>query len=524
MAAPESWRIKGVDKATQEMAAEAAERSGLAVGEWLENTIDSNVGVLLPEEDTPLVPAELLESVRDQGAKAPIEKPEESEIDKPKQSEAIEPDDIEAPEPEEPNEPKEAKESDEPESINQTADLDPEAALSDDDRQQPLPLLTMDSKDRKRQVPNVSPMLIAALPRQRFANLPRILGGLAIIALFAGAYWLIDENTINKMLAETDAVAGRSAMTSDEKGNGAETADEGSNQGQSQQNGEAGPSTTLSPLQKLTALANSGNAEAQQELGLRFVQGNGVVRDAKHGAEWLEKSANGGMPSAQFEIGILYQKGLGVSTNNTDAFKWFLKSARQGHVRAQFILGTLYADGKGTKQDYEEATRWITRASRAGLTEAHYSLGQLHEDGLGVERNQRKTASYYRSALAASSARAAGKLTRLEPALRELSAAAEVALLETDVTPSTGDASRTPAKDRKLSSVGIRKLQQLLKKLDLEPGPADGVLGDKTKEAIRLYQRFAGLPVDGKPTLELLLDLRQVVGAMSAEKPATSAP
>jgi len=83
---------------------------------------------------------------------------------------------------------------------------------------------------------------------------------------------------------------------------------------------------------------------------------------------------------------------------------------------------------------------------------------------------------------------------------------------------------QTPAKNRTLSGAGIKKLQTLLDRLDLEPGPQDGLLGDRTIEAIKLYQRFAGLPVDGKPTLDLLLDLRQGAGAMSAENPPLPCP
>ena len=179
------------------------------------------------------------------------------------------------------------------------------------------------------------------------------------------------------------------------------------------------------------------------------------------------------------------------------------------------LLPLQIAAGKGTKQSYAEAIRWFTRASKEGFADAHYSLGQIYEDGLGVKTDRRKAATYYRSALAAGSSRAAGKLARLEPALREIAVKRDAAELEKDLAPLAPGAAFTPAKDRILSKSGITKLQRLLKRLDLEPGPADGVMGAKTREAIKLYQRFAGLPVDGKPTLELLLDLRQVVGAMS---------
>jgi len=144
--------------------------------------------------------------------------------------------------------------------------------------------------------------------------------------------------------------------------------------------------------------------------------------------------------------------------------------------------------------------------------------------GWGVEPNQRKAAAHYRSALAAGSTYAAAKLTWLEPALKNLSASADRALLETDGTTAGPGAQQTPARNRTLSAAGIKKLQTLLERLDLKPSPQDGLLGNRTIDAIELYQRFAGLPVDGKPTLDLLLDLYRVTGAMSAEKPAASVP
>jgi len=489
------------------MAVDAAKRNGLTVGKWLERAIDENVGTLPPETDPPLVSAELLASAREQIVEdnvdliAEFDNPEgqDQQADPTSEPASIESDSLE-----------EAG----------SVEFEAEEAEPEQAEQQQLPLLSPAFKKRKRRVPNVSPMLIAAESRRTPGNLLRIIGGLVLVTLIGGTYWVIDQNTKNKLAAETDAVAGRSAATS----NAAKpaTTNNGGDGGQTQSQQSATPtqSATLTPLQRLTALATSGNARAQHDLGLKYLEGKGVPRDPKQGALWLEKSANSDMPNAQYHIGLLYQKGEGVSADLKQTYQWFLKAGRNGHVRAQHSLGTLYLEGKGTKRDYAEATRWFTRASKAGLAEAHYSLGTIHENGLGVDTDQRKAAAYYRRALAAGSARAAGKLTRLEPALKELSAAVDTTLLEKVVTRSDPENSQRPAKERTLSAVGIKQLQQLLKKLDLEPGPADGVLGNKTKEAIRLYQRFAGLPVDGKPTFDLLLDLRQVVDAMSADKPA----
>ena len=64
------------------------------------------------------------------------------------------------------------------------------------------------------------------------------------------------------------------------------------------------------------------------------------------------------------------------------------------------------------------------------------------------------------------------------------------------------------------SLIRISEVQRLLTKLDFRPGPPDGVLGHRTVNAIRLYQKFGGLEITGHATPELLLDLRAVAARM----------
>ena len=52
-------------------------------------------------------------------------------------------------------------------------------------------------------------------------------------------------------------------------------------------------------------------------------------------------------------------------------------------------------------------------------------------------------------------------------------------------------------------------LQERLTAKGYSTGGADGVLGSKSREAIRAYQRSKGLPVDGFPSLRLLEGLRR---------------
>ncbi len=60
----------------------------------------------------------------------------------------------------------------------------------------------------------------------------------------------------------------------------------------------------------------------------------------------------------------------------------------------------------------------------------------------------------------------------------------------------------------------LRELEELLARLDFAPGRIDGVVDDKTRQAITAYQQAAGLPIDGEPTAALLSELREVTRLM----------
>ena len=60
-----------------------------------------------------------------------------------------------------------------------------------------------------------------------------------------------------------------------------------------------------------------------------------------------------------------------------------------------------------------------------------------------------------------------------------------------------------------LSRTDRVELQTLLALRKYDVGEPDGVIGRRTREAIRAFQRSQGLPADGFPTLSLLQRLRQ---------------
>ncbi|MDX1434535.1 MAG: peptidoglycan-binding domain-containing protein, partial [Gammaproteobacteria bacterium] len=67
----------------------------------------------------------------------------------------------------------------------------------------------------------------------------------------------------------------------------------------------------------------------------------------------------------------------------------------------------------------------------------------------------------------------------------------------------------------------LAEIQSMLGELGYQPGPADGVMGERTRQAIRRYQGSAGLAVDGAPSIELRDSLRVATGrAPGAPAPA----
>ena len=63
---------------------------------------------------------------------------------------------------------------------------------------------------------------------------------------------------------------------------------------------------------------------------------------------------------------------------------------------------------------------------------------------------------------------------------------------------------KPPADDVPLSRNQVNMMQRRLAALGLEVGIADGVVGSKTRQAIKAFQRLAKLPPDGYPTLGLI--------------------
>jgi S1-C subfamily serine protease len=72
------------------------------------------------------------------------------------------------------------------------------------------------------------------------------------------------------------------------------------------------------------------------------------------------------------------------------------------------------------------------------------------------------------------------------------------------------------------SSDEVRTVQNLLRIVGIDPGGNDGTLTDRTREAIRQFQRQANMPADGRVSATLIARLSEAVG--TARTPAGGKP
>ena len=112
-------------------------------------------------------------------------------------------------------------------------------------------------------------------------------------------------------------------------------------------------------LQEWRPLAEQGNADAQNNLGLMYHKGWGVTKDNAEAAKWLRLASAQGIVSAHFLLARLYHTGAGVPENFNKAMKLYRLAADQGHAKSQGNLGVMYLDGRGVLQNYKEAEKWL---------------------------------------------------------------------------------------------------------------------------------------------------------------------
>ncbi|MGH1460614.1 MAG: tetratricopeptide repeat protein [Neptuniibacter sp.] len=122
-------------------------------------------------------------------------------------------------------------------------------------------------------------------------------------------------------------------------------------------------------LKTVIPAAETGDASAQNRLGVMAEFGYGMTRSPDLALQWYLKAADQGLVAAQHNIGRCYNFGTGVEQNFIEAERWYRKAAEQGHTDAMFFLGTLYSNSHGSQNDLDTnilAYAWMHNAAELG--------------------------------------------------------------------------------------------------------------------------------------------------------------
>ncbi|MDT8385511.1 MAG: tetratricopeptide repeat protein [Gammaproteobacteria bacterium] len=138
---------------------------------------------------------------------------------------------------------------------------------------------------------------------------------------------------------------------------------------------------------EFSALAEQGDARAQQALAWMYYEGQGRPRDYGQAVYWYQKAAEQGNVTAQINLAQMYAYGQGVVQDFAQAAHWWERLAEQGDSRAQSALAGLYYQGVGVVQDIARALALWGEAARQGIIDAQRNLGLLYGKGQGVPQD-----------------------------------------------------------------------------------------------------------------------------------------
>jgi S1-C subfamily serine protease len=152
------------------------------------------------------------------------------------------------------------------------------------------------------------------------------------------------------------------------------------------------PATPAETKQKLVeeikAKAETGDVEAEFQLGVCYELGKGVNKDDGEAVKWFRKAAEQNHVPAQYFLGLCYYEGEGVVKDRVEAVKWYRKAAEQNYADAQNKLGLSYVQGQGVAKDSVKAVKWFRKAAEQNYAPAQYNLGKCYWEGVGVAKDQ----------------------------------------------------------------------------------------------------------------------------------------
>ena len=206
--------------------------------------------------------------------------------------------------------------------------------------------------------------------------------------------------------------------------------------------------------------ANNGDAESAYMLSRILLNRKYGMQNIGEGLNRLNEAAATGHVLANRDLGIIYMSGQhGVEKSIARALPYYERAAGQNDEVSVLALAMIYGSGMGVKKNPVQAARWFAKAKELGL-----------------------------------------------PIPPEMSHPDTIASLR----PLPDGKKRTGAASAENKSL-VREAQSLLTQLGYNPGPADGLPGKKTRQAVMNFQKKQKLPVTGEINGQLVRELERAL-------------
>ena len=148
----------------------------------------------------------------------------------------------------------------------------------------------------------------------------------------------------------------------------------------------------------LAQAAERGDAEAQNLLGVMYLNGLGVAQEPRRAAQLFSRAAEHGLKEGRYNLCNLLYNGLGVAQDDVRAQEQLLASARAGHRPALRALGFLYHLAGRESHWQELSTRCFRMAAEAGDVQAKYTLGMRLAQGHGAAVDEAAARQWFTAA------------------------------------------------------------------------------------------------------------------------------
>ena len=260
---------------------------------------------------------------------------------------------------------------------------------------------------------------------------------------------------------------------------------------------------------RLRVAAASGDPAAEFEIAARFMEGRFVPQDLAAAAHWYGRAAQQGIAPAAYRLGSFYEQGRGVERSRDGAVAWYEQAALEGNPRAMHNLAVMAAEGAGQAPDFAQAAAWFIPAANRGLADSQFNLAVLYARGMGVERDLMESYKWFALAANAGDSEAVNRRDEVAGVLDEETLALARARVDNWVPIPVERASvEVPRPDGGWDDASTRaglstdatpaqrliaEAQTLLSQRGYDPGPADGLLGPRTNNAVRAFRQSVGL-------------------------------